>query len=651
MFSPITERRLVRQEERANLESLESRRLLSSVVKFTLVDAVADRDLMPLSDGMTIDLSQLPTRSLSVRADVSEGVESVRFSLDGKASFQVETIPDYTLAGNKGKNYNGYEFSLGGHSLTATPFSADHARGVAGTPRTITFIVVDGTEKPSNPANPTHPNDPDDGSGADEAPSALGVNVDVQNSSTTWHLFADAMKTSRPMGMHAAANEIVVFVEQTHAQGTYRLTAENPNCKPSAVQPSVQVMARGPGQWDVIVPGGQSDLTLRFGATPGKLTLMRPGMPDSALFNPKALEQLAPFGRIRAMDLMATNYSNVTTWESRPKVTDQTWGIREKGVPVEILIELANVTGKDLWLNIPHKATDGYVRELASLVKSKLRPDVSVYIEYGNENWNYAGDFKTAYLWTLDRARADIKAGDTSLTEADAAPGYASGLKPDGTARNEYNAHHRWLAKRTIQIRNIWGEDSRARFIYADQHGYSPAGHWFRQALAYIERYHGEPSKFLYGIASAPYMGTPGSVLSDAGLTAQEYAQALLKSTDPRPTFRDTISDLADQYGLKFIGYEVGAHDTKGTRAVVMAQMLPEVGEAYELYYMNLFASGMDEVNQFGIGSRWHWGTCGRSDTAPVQQVGVWGLTPGTHTMDSPKYQAAVKVALQYRTE
>ena len=159
-------------------------------------------------------------------------------------------------------------------------------------------------------------------------------------------------------------------------------------------------------------------------------------------------------------------------------------------------------------------------------------------------------------------------------------------------------------------------------------------------------------------------MGTPSSVQSDSGLTAQEYADALLGSTNPRPETRDTIADIADLYGLKFIGYEVGAHDTRGTRAVLDAQMLPEVGEAYEQYYVNLFKSGMDEVNQFAVGSRWHWGTYGGANFAEavwagatpasagtsVQNIGVWGLTPGTHTSNTPKYEAAVRVARMYTT-
>ena len=68
---------------------------------------------------------------------------------------------------------------------------------------------------------------------------------------------------------------------------------------------------------------------------------------------------------------------------------------------------------------------------------------------------------------------------------------------------------------------------------------------------------------------------------------------------------------------------------------------------------------------QFAVGSRWYWGTYGGSNFAEavtsngakpasigtsVQPIGVWGLTPGTHTSDTPKYEAAVRVAKMYTT-
>ncbi len=58
------------------------------------------------------------------------------------------------------------------------------------------------------------------------------------------------------------------------------------------------------------------------------------------------------------------------------------------GVPLEIMIELANQVGADPWFNIPHFATNEFVREFAAYVRDNLDPELNVYFEYSNEVWN-----------------------------------------------------------------------------------------------------------------------------------------------------------------------------------------------------------------------------------------------------------------------
>jgi hypothetical protein len=72
---------------------------------------------------------------------------------------------------------------------------------------------------------------------------------------------------------------------------------------------------------------------------------------------------------------------------------------------------LANETGKDAWINIPAKATDAYVTNVANLFKygsdginpytsvqahpvyPPLNPNLKIYVEYSNEVWNTASAF------------------------------------------------------------------------------------------------------------------------------------------------------------------------------------------------------------------------------------------------------------------
>ena len=57
--------------------------------------------------------------------------------------------------------------------------------------------------------------------------------------------------------------------------------------------------------------------------------------------------------------------------------------------PYEDMIELCNEAQKDMWINIPALATPQFVQSLAQLIYANLDPNLNVYVEYGNENWNY----------------------------------------------------------------------------------------------------------------------------------------------------------------------------------------------------------------------------------------------------------------------
>ena len=51
--------------------------------------------------------------------------------------------------------------------------------------------------------------------------------------------------------------------------------------------------------------------------------------------------------------LMATNDSEQSAWKDRPKVSDARWS--GKGVPLEIMVELANRLKTEPWFTLPHK--------------------------------------------------------------------------------------------------------------------------------------------------------------------------------------------------------------------------------------------------------------------------------------------------------
>src|SRR5947207_13917735 len=86
--------------------------------------------------------------------------------------------------------------------------------------------------------------------------------------------------------------------------------------------------------------------------------------------------------------MLGQNNNNImqTHWAERPTVDEAQWSVR--GVPVEVMVELANTVHANPWFNIPHLADDDYVRNFAHTVALQLDPSLTVYVEHSNEVWN-----------------------------------------------------------------------------------------------------------------------------------------------------------------------------------------------------------------------------------------------------------------------
>ncbi len=121
---------------------------------------------------------------------------------------------------------------------------------------------------------------------------------------------------------------------------------------------------------------------------------------EGAIFNPAWTARIGQFRALRFMDWAETNNARLSDWADRPMVDDVTYA---SGVPVEIMIRLANELEKDAWFNVPHLADDAYVRAFADLVRDRLDPNLKAYVEFSNEVWNW--QFEQAH-WANERALA-----------------------------------------------------------------------------------------------------------------------------------------------------------------------------------------------------------------------------------------------------
>lgn len=106
------------------------------------------------------------------------------------------------------------------------------------------------------------------------------------------------------------------------------------------------------------------------------------------IFNPAWLALVGDMRLLRFMDWMHTNDSTQGEWSQRSRPEDPSWATA-KGVPLEVMVELANQTGTDPWFTIPHLANEDYITNFVTYVRHHLDPKLKAHFEYSNEVWNW----------------------------------------------------------------------------------------------------------------------------------------------------------------------------------------------------------------------------------------------------------------------
>ncbi len=86
-------------------------------------------------------------------------------------------------------------------------------------------------------------------------------------------------------------------------------------------------------------------------------------------------------------------------WDNRVKKSHFTQTEAGRGAAWEYTIDLVNkVEGADIWVNIPHAATDNYIKKLAEMLLANLEEDRKIYLEWSNEVWNQSSSFPQ-HIW------------------------------------------------------------------------------------------------------------------------------------------------------------------------------------------------------------------------------------------------------------
>jgi hypothetical protein len=338
----------------------------------------------------------------------------------------------------------------------------------------------------------------------------------------------------------------------------------------------------------------------------------------SPVFRPVFLQKLAAFdGPIRVMDWMATNGSTVHNWTDRTPLTRFSY-TGPAGLPYETWIALANALHKDLWINIPHAATDLYLQNLANLLRDQLDPSLKVYLEYSNEVWN-SSSVQGQYLFNKAATDSQLTATDPILRAAQELARQL--VRVDFWFQNSFGARY------ATQIRPMLG-------------GFIANSAWAQAALDYIKAKYGEPKGYVTGVAVAPYVGNESDMaaINNADLTLDTLFAWM-------NNWIDTTTDqwlkahkrITDQYEVALESYEGGQHlqallfpDNEPVKRA--AQDDPRMADVYRHLIAKWVADGGDIFSNFSLAAKY-------------SEFGYWGLLQAINQDDSVKYSTMKALA------
>jgi hypothetical protein len=212
-------------------------------------------------------------------------------------------------------------------------------------------------------------------------------------------LDANGYLTDMPEGLRAVESFVLTEMdaEATYTAGRYRFTFEGEGTV-NILGGATNIVQDGNTIWFDYTPNGESLVTVQITDTdPNEngnylrnfemvhedhITAYESG----EIFNPLWLSVIDHTQAVRFMDWMLTNGSWVETWDDRPLETTFTYA---QGAPVEVMVDLLNELQIDGWFNIPHNATDDFIRNFATYVRDNLDPGLKAYFEFSNEVWNF----------------------------------------------------------------------------------------------------------------------------------------------------------------------------------------------------------------------------------------------------------------------
>ena len=314
---------------------------------------------------------------------------------------------------------------------------------------------------------------------------------------------------------------------------------------------------------------------------------------ETQRFHPQFLDSIKTYRLLRFMNWMRTNDSTVSSWAERPKLSDARWTLR--GVPLEVMVDLANRLGAEPWFCIPHRADEDYVRNFAIYVRDRLDPSLRAWVEHSNEVWN-------------------------SIFEQS---GYAQeqGLA-DGLSDNPYQAQIFWHSRRSVRIFTIFEEvfGGTARLVRVM--GSQAANPWVSRQVLSFEGAASQTDALAIAPYFGGYLGVGEQARATRAMSLDELFATLRDEAVPRAlAWMADQKAVADEFGVRLVAYEAGQHlvgvgpaqnDMQLEALFTMANRDPRMGELYATYLQGWRAAGGELLAHYT-----HTGGCSR--------YGCWG--------------------------
>lgn len=357
--------------------------------------------------------------------------------------------------------------------------------------------------------------------------------------------------------------------------------------------------------------------------------------------NKNYINKVRSFSSIRFMPWQNSKETTLVNWSDRPTVNESHYNTN-KGVPIEVMVDLANQTNAAPWFSMPYKANQDFVRNFAKLVKQRLRGNKKVYVEYSNEVWNS--------LYPVHHMAARL-----------AMSRWSNKYQEKGGLRKQFLIAN-WYAEKSVEACNIWkqefgGQSGRVVCVISSFARTPDVG---REALACPLSKYAPCGNKVEAYAVAPYFGDNIAQIKNR---AQVKQWAHSGSAGLNKLFKEIMQGgelnggptggsiqlayengmkgsaaVAREFGVQLVAYEAGQHlkrddpphtirDPAVKEMFMNANLDPRMGQAYS-QYLNTWkrAGGGLILHFYGI--------------AESEPNTAFGMLENVNSGSSPKYNA-----------